>query len=80
MDKNRINSRVFRWAYYRGNGVIRNWPFRVKEYFRKIGCMEFDSVEEKRDRACKSGNPNIVPVVGGINRVITNPHTQDKCL
>ena len=41
MEVNRLNHRVFKWAYMQGNKRYKNWCIRVKHQFSKSGSENY---------------------------------------
>ena len=45
MDRNRLNSKVFRWSFYRSSDRCKNWCFHVKRFYRKLNHPELCDIE-----------------------------------
>ena len=41
MDENRLNNKVFKWAYSQGSNRYKNWCKRVKQQIRKCDLENF---------------------------------------
>ena len=45
MERGRVNSKIFRWAFYRSNNRARTWCFHAKSFYMNIGIGELCNID-----------------------------------